>query len=113
VSAGAGTGRQAWLRAMCRKAWRFKSSPAHHTLVPVFFGRQEKIPGFAGIFVFLNSAPKGFALERDRRNPVESLIGAICFVAEETFRVSYGTIKLQHVTAPSAFASSETCTVTT
>jgi hypothetical protein len=31
------------LRAMCRKAWRFKSSPAHHRL--------EKIPGFAGIFV--------------------------------------------------------------
>ncbi len=27
--AGAGIGRQAWLRAMCRKTWRFKSSPAH------------------------------------------------------------------------------------
>src|SRR5512140_2414295 len=27
--AGAGIGRQAWLRAMCRKAWGFKSPPAH------------------------------------------------------------------------------------
>jgi len=29
LCAGAGIGRQAWLRAMCRKAWGFNSPPAH------------------------------------------------------------------------------------
>jgi len=38
LGAGAGIGRQAWLRAMCRKAWRFKSSPAHSRIKSPFLG---------------------------------------------------------------------------
>jgi len=41
------------LRAMCRKAWRFKSSPAH---------KLEKSPQ-TGIFYSGNSDPKGFPWE--------------------------------------------------
>ncbi len=40
VCAGAGTGRQAWLRAMWRKPWGFDSPPAHkksEEKLPIFF----------------------------------------------------------------------------
>jgi hypothetical protein len=70
-----------------------------------------KIPGFAGIFVFSTQTLKVLLLNVTGQFCKASR-GAICFVAEETFTVSYWIIKLQQVTAPSAFASSETSTVT-
>src|SRR5690606_15406404 len=30
LSPGGGIGRRAWFRSMCRKVWRFESSPGHH-----------------------------------------------------------------------------------
>src|SRR3990170_1286166 len=81
--AGAGIGRQAWLRAMCRKAWRFKSSPAHHYDVVTN-------PRTFGDLCFANSDPKGFSSQSNKwlnDGPLH-----IChseFQREQTFGVSH------------------------
>src|SRR5690606_373931 len=49
---GGGIGRRAWFRSMCRKVWRFESSPGHHR----FTENPAKSADLAGFFVFAQTA---------------------------------------------------------
>src|SRR5690606_25103802 len=51
-SPGGGIGRRAWFRSMCRKVWRFASSPGH----PRFTENPAKSADLAGFFVFAQTA---------------------------------------------------------
>jgi len=81
--AGAGIGRQAWLRAMCRKAWRFKSSPAHHHHDAV------RNPRRFGDLCFAKLDPKGFLGNQTRNLTMVSYEYSPVISREKTFRVSY------------------------